>query len=135
MEKMVLQAPLGNFLANVCEIGMVGAAKPAGNVQPALLCAWSLFEQAKRLGQNVQSFFGTNAGEITDRKRPLVFRTRSTVAGKVQARIDNVDARTGDGEIIGHEIGIVGASGHEAVNIAAMKADQGEAAAAVRFGQ
>ena len=110
-------------------------AEPAGDVQPASRRAGRLFEQLERLGQDVQSLLRTDAGEVADGEGPLPFGARPAVAGEVQAGMDDVDALARNAEIVGHEVGVVGGGGDEAVDLAAVLADQRQATAAVRLRQ
>ena len=65
--------------------------------------------------------------------RPSAVGGAAAVAGQVQARIDDVDAFARNAEVVRHEVGVVAAGGDEAVDLAAVLADQRRAPAA-RYG-
>ena len=123
--EVVAQARLLQTVLNVVKILFMRLAQPAGDAQPAALAPGVGPQQSKRLGQDVQPFFRTDPGEVADRERPAVARRpRPTVAAQVQSRIDDVDALARDGQVLRHEVGVVAARSDEAVDLAAVFADQ-----------
>ena len=73
----------------------------------------------------MQPFFRTDSGEVADGKRVRVGAgTGPAMACKVDAGVDDVDAFAGDRELLRHIVGVVVASGDEAVDLAAVVADQ-----------
>src|SRR5579885_3118037 len=111
------------------------AAKPTRDVTSALFGSDNQLEQVERFGQNVKPLFRTDASEITDGEGPWLFGARPAVSDEVQAGKNDMNARTRDGEIFGHEVGVVSRRGDEAIDLAAVKSGQSEAATSMGFRQ
>src|SRR5205807_4716823 len=112
-------------------IGPVIFAEPAGHPQPARGGPWPMSHPQERIHKNVEPLLRTDAGEITDGVR-LAWRARggAAVATQVQAGVDDVGALGRQTEQLAHVSGVIAAGGHEAVNFAAVVADQVERPAA-----
>src|ERR1700758_1820497 len=92
------QAALVQTLVNVIKKGTMIVAEPTGNAQATRREVGHLLQKMKGLGQDVEAFFGTDAGEIADGERTgwvglrgLTPPAQGAVSGQVQAGIDDVD--------------------------------------------
>src|SRR5437763_9331493 len=111
--KVIGEPPFLDAALDVLEISAIVLAEPAGNVQTAGRGGRILPEEMKRLRQDVQPFFWTNAREVADGRTFVRLRSSAAVARQVQAGVDDLNPLARDGEVPGHEVGVVGAGGDE----------------------